>query len=150
MAWKSIRILMILIMDLVILILIEVQAIDMPSTYFHPSSLPISLHHPFKLDRVYISFPICFESKIKQCKKLSEKEDLFGHSLCVLNAFQHCVWKMDPSDSMHEVSTTIKLLCLKEYRQHIQKNNEETTEPTTFYNFGECLVQQYKGHFRKH
>ncbi len=147
MAWKLIRKLMILIMDLVILVLIEVQVNDMTSTSFHTSSLPISLHHPFKLDKLYSIFPICFEKKIKKCKKLQKREGLLEHSSCVLDAFRHCVRKINPLDPMHEVLATIELLCQIEYHK---KDNEENKEPTTFYTFGECLVRQYKAYIRKY
>ncbi len=55
--------------ELVIFILVEVQANDLTSTSFHPSSLPILLSHSSKLDNVATTVYICFRRKVDSCEE---------------------------------------------------------------------------------
>jgi hypothetical protein len=71
MAW-FIRKLMVVMMDLIVLILVEVQANELSSTFFHPSSLPISLH-PLELDIYHKTLYSCLDKRVTKCEEKHER-----------------------------------------------------------------------------
>jgi hypothetical protein len=74
MARKCFRQLRVAMMDLVILLLIQVQANDLTSTSFHPSSLPIPLPHPSELDIMRGPLYDCISLKLEDCEKQHKKK----------------------------------------------------------------------------
>jgi hypothetical protein len=69
MAWKCIRTLMVVVMELVILIL-EVQTNDLAPTYFSLSVLPIRYLHSSKPEKVREPLYKCLENEIKGFEQL--------------------------------------------------------------------------------
>ena len=55
-------------LELVILTLVEAKANYLASTFLHPSSLPILLSHPSKIDNVEEPFHNCLKIKFEGCE----------------------------------------------------------------------------------
>ena len=68
MARKFMRKLMKVIIDLIVIILVKVQANELISTPFHPSSHRIMFPHPVKTD-----FQICLDEAIVVCEEVKRK-----------------------------------------------------------------------------
>jgi hypothetical protein len=116
MAKNFMRKLMAVMIDLVIFMLLEVQATNLISTSFHHSSFPIAFSDPFEVDD-YKSFSFCLESKFEQCKQLLEEEGrtLWKHSFCIINGFRRCKLVEHPHDPMRQKYIDAEALCLKKY-----------------------------------
>jgi hypothetical protein len=99
--FQCIRKLMIVMMELVILILLKVQA-----NHLLPSFCPIRLHHFFELDKVQTQLPIiyphsfgldevqgmmhtCVVDLIKVCQETSQQ--IYGYGFCIFHGFEECV-----------------------------------------------------------
>lgn len=72
MAWKFLRNHMMVMMDLVILMLVEVQANEVSSTFFHLSSLPISLP-PVELDNNHETIYSYLKERFAFCEEKLKK-----------------------------------------------------------------------------
>lgn len=70
----------------IILILIKVQANDLSSISYHPSSLPILLSHPSVLDNYNPRGPLhtCLGRKFQHCE---EKKDPELFAKCIIDEF---------------------------------------------------------------
>ena len=74
-------------------VLVKVQANDLVSTSFHPSSLPILLPHPSQLDNMKSIFHICLEENMERCENLREEPDNRFFALCILKNYKYCTVK---------------------------------------------------------
>ena len=88
MARKCFRQLMLAKMDLVILLLIQVQANDLTSTSLHPSSLPIPLLHPYELDNMPLYDFISL--KLETCEEWYKRVHIGLLVGCVIESYDTC------------------------------------------------------------
>ena len=84
--------------ELVIFILVEVQANDLTSTSFHPFSLPILPSHSSKLDNVATTVYICFRRKVDGCEEAIQKayptfRAQMTNDMCIAEIFLYCLKK---------------------------------------------------------
>jgi hypothetical protein len=90
MAWKCIRTLMLVVMELVILIL-EVQTNDLAPTYFSPSVLPIRYLHSSKPEKVREPLHKCLGNEIKGCEQLRAwPRSSIQFEICIFKGFTKC------------------------------------------------------------
>ena len=168
---KFMRKLVVVLLDLVILVLIEVQANDMASTSFHTSSLPISLPFPFKLDNEQLPFSICFEEKIEECKKTVVHH--LDQQLCVVVGFSNCERRIHPDDPMLYEVSIVEKLCRIARMAHFRNNMNENKpfvpnhsgqlwiaskrikgkkikQPLKLFDHGGCLIEKYERNIKHH
>lgn len=100
-------------MVLVLFIHVKVQAKDLAFTTFHPSSLPIMLPHPFKLDNVQRPFTICIEEKAEKCKEMIETKPKES-AICVIKSFKQCAEETPLHDIMAFKALEATAKCLFE------------------------------------
>lgn len=77
-------------MNLVILILVEVQASGHTGTSFHPSSLPSLIPLPSKLDNVREGYRICIARQFKDCAEMLKNVDHELFAQCIVDVYAHC------------------------------------------------------------
>ena len=110
MTWKLMRNFMVVMMNLIILIIIEVQANELSSTFFHHSSLPISLR-PSELDNNNGALYNCYETKFKHCEE-KYRADPESFASCIFISSMVCAMKYK-DDPMFEKYRRQVLLCEK-------------------------------------
>lgn len=89
MAWKCIRMLTVVMMELLILIL-EVQTNDLTPTSFSHSALPIQHVHSSKLDRVEEPLKTCFEDWLHHCRR-TWPNFCYSHYKCIILGATICL-----------------------------------------------------------
>lgn len=119
--------------DLVILILIGVQANDLTPTSLHSSSLRL----PSTIDNVQGPFYICLESSVQDCIKDQQKLSTL-RAKCISKAYRDCFrshmeFKDDP---IYKKAVKAYESCLKRHKG--------------FFYRGECLHTWYKNYIKKH
>ena len=115
MTCKFMRKLVVVMIDLIILIIIiEVQANELSSTFFHHSSLPISLR-PLELDNNHVTLYNCHETKFKDCEEKQLGWDTpVPFATCILLSSGFCASKY-PDDPMFEIYRHEFILCVQKH-----------------------------------
>ena len=123
----------ILMMVLVILILVEVQSKALAFTTFHPSSLPILLPRPFKLDTVERPFLVCIEEEFENNKEIIEI-DTTESTIRIIKAFEQCVEEAPQEDLITFKAMAEIAECLLETNMSVVRK---------------CFLQWYESNIRK-
>lgn len=133
---KFMRKFKVVMMGLVILILVGVgvQANDLTSTSFHPSSLQTPQPYTFELNNMDSEFFICLEHHMETYNLI--KVDLDNDMINVIWNFAFYMGKIHPHDPMHHKVIDANLLCIKKYGRHK-------------FDVGNCSIQWYEEHRNK-
>lgn len=87
--------------ELVILILVEVQANYLTFTSFNPSSLPTNFPHHTKLNNVPKLFHKCVEEEVVNCIASLKIPHKHRNAICIIRCFRICmvnpIFKNDPA-----------------------------------------------------
>lgn len=136
------RKLMMVMIDSVLLILVEVQAINIVSTSLHPTSLQMLLPYPSKIDNVKSIFQLCLEEEIAECENMPKGEDPNKLVLCIMESFEVCIEKFE-----HEYDPVF----LKSLRfvDHCYNKHKIAESPKNYTSFVNCVYDFYKRHFKK-
>jgi hypothetical protein len=144
MASKRIKKLMVVIMELLVLVLLKVQANDLAHISFPPSSPPIQLHHfselgkvqinnlaptsfrpsplpimdphSFELDEVQGTMHTCVANVIQDCE--IKWQHTYHYGFCLLDGFQQCMHQH--GTSMVEESLRWLEYCLRHSRRNLK------------------------------
>lgn len=117
----------IVMMVLVFLIIVKVQSKVLAFTTFHPSSLPILLPRPFKLDTVERPFLECIEEEFEKSKERIERNTLES-TIKIIAIFGKCV----SGAPLHDL---ISFKAMEEIRECLSKEN------IIMYGVRDCYLQ---------
>lgn len=117
----------IVMMVLVFLIIVKVQSKVLAFTTFHPSSLPILLPRPFKLDTVERPFLKCIEEEFEKSKERIERNTLES-TIKIIAIFGKCV----SGAPLHDL---ISFKAMEEIRECLSKEN------IIMYGVRDCYLQ---------
>lgn len=125
----------IVMMVLVFLIIVKVQSKVLAFTTFHPSSLPILLPRPFKLDTVERPFLKCIEEEFEKSKERIERNTLES-TIKIIAIFGKCV----SGAPLHDL---ISFKAMEEIRECLSKEN------IIMYGVRDCYLQWYESNIKK-
>ena len=123
--------------DLVIFILVDVQANEQTLTSFHSSLLRSPLPLPSKLDDVQGPFYLCLESFITGCSK-DQKQKRYLYLVCIAGAYPKCFrnHKDYEDDPLYKKAMEGYENCVKKHKSIIHQ--------------GECLRLWFNKHIKEH
>jgi len=138
---KCVRNLPVLIMEVLILIVLNVQANDLASTSFYPSSPPILLPYSFELDRAKGDIHECLTNEIEGCKssKTTWPSSDIKYSYCIFRSFKKCLNEFPRHPIMRPIIKDCFLVCAIKLE----------TEQRYIAGFTSCLLKCYEEHVKK-
>ena len=122
--------------DLVIIILVELQANALIPASFHPSSLPVPLPLSFKLDNVQGSFYSFLEKNIESCLARLKYESAMP--ICIIKSYRYSLikYKMHKADLVFQKALKGFIHCRKTHMD--------------LYLCAHCLLEWYEMHIKGH